>query len=208
MLTWRLLGLACTSILLCGTQTARADATPCPAGQIRGSTGDCVHESIAVNGLKLPRVPREVMFETFVDNLRRLQTKGMADWNAKLQNQARWGTRYTEKQDGQEAPADDAASVPASDANTDPDTVSCSPVNLATGEKLLFETDFAVQGQFGFVLTRTYRSALPGSGSFGARWYSSLDTMRVSTWSSQQVCEPGGACAPKTATVVDASGAT
>lgn len=77
------------------------------------------------------------------------------------------------------------------------------PVAIATGEKYLDEFDFALGGEYGLALQRTYRSASAGA-MFGTKWSSNLQGMRLS-WSGSS-CEPGGLCAPAQVTTQETDG--
>ncbi len=103
------------------------------------------------------------------------------------------------------ASASGAKSEPSSEDNSKTGPCSKNPVVLATGEKYLAQEDFTVGGYYGFDFTRTYRSRLRSGKFFGLSWKSSLDPMKV-TWSSQQICEPGGPCAPRDATLTETDG--
>lgn len=103
-----------------------------------------------------------------------------------------------------------AVAQPPSENNSDVEgcekAKSGNPVLLTTGEKFLHQTDFAVPGRFAMELTRTYRSRQAGSVLFGPKWASTIDAMAI-TWSTQQVCEPGGPCAPREAVLTETDGA-
>jgi RHS repeat-associated protein len=94
--------------------------------------------------------------------------------------------------------------APASAGNSKPSLCSGNPVDLATGEKLLPQTDFAIHGFYGFGLERTYRSVNRTGRLFGPSWVSSADPMKIVK--SGQICEPGGPCAPKEATLTEVDG--
>jgi RHS repeat-associated protein len=94
---------------------------------------------------------------------------------------------------------------PAAENNSKPGDCSTNPVVLATGEKILPQSDFAIQGVYGFSLDRTYRSVHRAGRLFGPNWGSSADPMKIAK-SPQQICEPGGPCAPKDATLTEVDG--
>jgi RHS repeat-associated protein len=56
---------------------------------------------------------------------------------------------------------------------------SCKPVMIATGEKLLTESDFAAAGLYGISHSRYYRSRSPAGSVLGANWNSSLNHPRM-----------------------------
>ncbi len=71
------------------------------------------------------------------------------------------------------ASADNTAASECSDNPTTP-----NPVVIATGEKVLNETDIIAHGEYGLGLTRTYRSRGSG-GMFGIRWMSNIEYPRL-----------------------------
>ncbi|MFI6871566.1 putative T7SS-secreted protein [Nocardia sp. NPDC050406] len=88
------------------------------------------------------------------------------------------------REDDSDSPADstddvaDAAKEPAN-TQTDTDVAKCGdPVDAATGEFLLPETDLALPGVLPLVLTRRHRSNYRWGRWFGPTWSSTLD-MRV-----------------------------
>ena len=68
------------------------------------------------------------------------------------------------------------------------------PVVIATGEKIKQETDFVSLGQYGLSHQRTYRRSYPGSGMFGAYWWSSLSYPKLVTSGCFQ--SPDWGCEP------------
>ncbi len=77
-----------------------------------------------------------------------------------------------------------AAQGPSAENNTK--TSDCQtvvetprPVLIATGEKLLRETDFSAQTSVGLSLVRTYRSRATADSGFGANWQFSLNGYRI-----------------------------
>jgi RHS repeat-associated protein len=75
---------------------------------------------------------------------------------------------------------------------------SGNPVVLATGEKLLPQTDAVAHGLYGITLNRTYRSMSSGSGYFGPKWVSSLDPHRLTPSSLPCIAVDHG-CVPRNA---------
>lgn len=142
--------------------------------------------------------------------------RGITLWTAGLVRDARWGTRngqsrYPEKVDGQERPGSRAAPVmPASESNSAIRETSIGPtrsmVIIATGEKLLKQTDASVGGLYGMALDRTYRSINTTGNLFGPNWVSTLDPVRVTRSSLPCVSTEIG-CIPRDATVTFPDGA-
>ncbi|WP_158289087.1 RHS repeat-associated core domain-containing protein [Rubrivivax albus] len=99
-----------------------------------------------------------------------------------------------------------AKAKPSSEDNSKTGPCTDNPVVLSTGEKYLAQDDFAIGGHYGFELSRTYRSRMRSGRLFGLSWKSSLDPMKI-VWSTQQICEPGGPCAPRDATLTETDGA-
>ncbi|MGH7944194.1 MAG: DUF6531 domain-containing protein [Opitutaceae bacterium] len=64
---------------------------------------------------------------------------------------------------------------PETPGNPDCATRTSMPVDVATGNKLLFEADFRAAGEFPLYLKRTYNKAWPGIGIFGRKWSSNFD---------------------------------
>jgi RHS repeat-associated protein len=65
-------------------------------------------------------------------------------------------------------------------SETDCNGTTGKPVIIATGEKVGTESDFAVQGNHGFALERTYRSQNRTGRAFGSAWPSTLDGTSIS----------------------------
>jgi RHS repeat-associated protein len=95
------------------------------------------------------------------------------------------------------------AAAPSSQGNSDkgkekkPDTCSGSsdqnpsspnPVIIATGEKILSQSDFPAGSTYGLGLTRTYRSYATNSRLFGPNWASSLDFPTLAASGCYRVC--------------------
>lgn len=149
----------------------------------------------------------------------------VADYHARRMWEARFGLRYQERRDGSgqlRQPGRREPGNPASDGSVDnkpplpvatpsglgnqdveaglSNPVSCSGVVLASGEKVLDETDAAAGGLYPLQLTRRYRSAGSTGFLFGPNWASNLDPYRVTKSTSPcQDTEVG--CVPVDATV-------
>ncbi len=131
----------------------------------------------------------------------------MFSWLAKLRHDARFGVRHTEKRDGlDETPP----AMPVAEADSAVDSTGIcptgSPVVIATGEKLLPQTDASSAGLYGMTLDRTYRSVNATGRLFGANWTSSVDPYRV-TKSTAACINTEVGCIPPDATVTFPDGA-
>ena len=82
----------------------------------------------------------------------------------------------------------------SSSSGSTPTTLN--PVVISTGEKIKEETDFLSFGQYGLSHQRTYRRNYPGSGMFGAYWWSSLSYPKLVT--SGCFSSPDWGCEPTT----------
>ncbi len=96
-------------------------------------------------------------------------------------------------------------------ANSDPDSrhsnpSTCTGVIVATGEKLLDQTDSASDGLYGMTLERRYRSVGASGKYFGPNWTSNLDPYRV-TKSTFPCVNTDIGCIPRDATVTFPGGA-
>lgn len=78
------------------------------------------------------------------------------------------------------------------------------PVVIATGEKLLPESDFQAGGDYGLGLQRTYRSMHSYGSLFGPHWLSNLDYPKLIIEGSY--CFPDRVCVPRTATLTHPDG--
>jgi len=83
--------------------------------------------------------------------------------------------------------------------------VSAHPVVIATGEKLLPESDFQAGGEYGLGLRRTYRSMHAYGSLFGPQWLSNFDYPKLVI--EGQACSRDKVCVPRTATLTDSDGA-
>ena len=83
--------------------------------------------------------------------------------------------------------------------------VSEHPVVIATGEKLLPETDFQAAGDYGLGLHRKYRSMHAYGSLFGPQWLSNFDYPRLIVNGTS--CDRQMVCVPKTVTVTQPDGA-
>jgi RHS repeat-associated protein len=79
---------------------------------------------------------------------------------------------------GNVAQPQSAINSPVDDCAASPQTRH--PVILATGEKILVQSDFLDLSQADLSLTRVYRSATPSNGMFGANWHNSWSYPRLS----------------------------
>ena len=87
--------------------------------------------------------------------------------------------------DGGPGAANPSAANKAAASSTNTSEPKCGattdkPVIIATGEKVLPQTDFVAQGSYGFSLDRKYRSQNKTGKAFGSSWPSSLDGASVS----------------------------
>jgi YD repeat-containing protein len=73
----------------------------------------------------------------------------------------------------QETKSDPDASTPCD--STDDGLLKGNPINIATGNKVQPELDFATEGEMGLFLQRTYNHHWDGVGLFGWKWLSNLD---------------------------------
>ena len=90
--------------------------------------------------------------------------------------------------------------------STDNIPTSDFPVVIATGEKILPESDTRSAGTYGMTLDRTYRSVNASGYLFGPNWASSLDPHRV-TKSALPCVNTDVGCIPRDATVTFPDGA-
>lgn len=89
-------------------------------------------------------------------------------------------------------------------ANSNPSTPH--PVIIATGEKILQQTDFSVGGLHGIAMRRTYRSASGYGSVFGNEWASDLDGPKLRVF--YQGCSYwDGFCYPSQMQLVEEDGA-
>ncbi len=83
--------------------------------------------------------------------------------------------------------------------------ISVRPVVIATGEKLLPETDFQAAGDQGLGLHRKYRSMHAYGSLFGPQWLSNFDYPRLMV--DGVSCDREMVCVPKMVTVTEPDGA-
>jgi YD repeat-containing protein len=103
-------------------------------------------------------------------------------------------------------PTDNSRLEGCSDASSGAAPTTKNPVVISSGEKIKQETDFLAFGQYGLSHQRTYRRNYPGSGMFGAYWWSSLSHPKLKTSGCFQ--SPDWGCLPTAVQVwkPDASG--
>ena len=72
-----------------------------------------------------------------------------------------------------------AAASPTNTSEPKCGATTTKPVIIATGEKILPQSDFAALGSYGFSLSREYRSQSTTGKAFGSSWPSSLDGVSI-----------------------------
>lgn len=99
------------------------------------------------------------------------------------------------------------ANCPPKETGPSSSPVTTKPVIIATGEKVLAETDFLSAALNGLGLVRNYRS-LPSTygavGMFGPNWYSSLSSLKVFT--AGCVLNPDWGCVPQSINIWNIDG--
>lgn len=104
-----------------------------------------------------------------------------------------------------EGTQDDSDSKENCGSGSNGNGTSGNPVVVRTGNKVETEVDFAVPGDMGLVLSRTYNRHWTGIGVFGRHWTSSLDYKLTFGTSAVNSCYPrpgGGTCGIGTNTVI------
>lgn len=109
------------------------------------------------------------------------------------------------------APAAKPVETPAAPKDVRCPDLTAHPVNIVTGEKLLFEQDADPRNTSGLGIQRTYRSNST-QGGFGSKWEWALNTISV-TAVTPFVCsgtpgQPSYACIPTAASVMESDGSS